>query len=48
MLAVVRVCCWNVHVYSGCELCIPVVDMLHLASLQVQLQAHLHDGLFCF
>ena len=24
------------------------IRMLHLASLQLQLQAHLHDGLFCF
>ena len=26
----------------------PVFDMLHVASLQLQLQAHLHDGFFCF
>ena len=35
-------------VYAGCELCIFVCAMLHSASLQSQLQAHLHDGLLCF
>ena len=48
VLTTVHACCWSVHDYAGCELCIPVLDMLHLASLQLQLQAHLHDGLFCF
>ena len=34
--------------HAGLSFACLLFDMLHLASLQLQLQAHLHDGLFCF